>query len=163
MLPGELEGIAISRDQQHLPTRLLAGLGDRAEDVVGLVARALQNRNLHARDQLADDGILGAQVVRHGLAGGLVAIEDLLAEGGRVHVEGHGQAVGPLLVDHLQQHHHEAVHRVGGRAVRRAHRRLQRMICAIHQAVAIQQHHLFHSGKLLYTIIPVYYTKTTHK
>ena len=149
VLPGELEGIPVAGDQQHLPPGLLAGLRDRAEDVVGLVAGALQNRNLHARDQLADDGILGAQVVRHGLAGGLVAVEDLLAEGGRVHVEGHGQAVGPLLADHLQQHHHKAVHRIRGRAVRRAHQRLQRMICAIHQAVTIQQHHLFHSGKLL--------------
>ena len=83
--------------------------------------------------------------------------------GATVHVACAGQAVGPLLVDHLQQHHHEAVHRVGGRAVRRAHRRLQRMICAIHQAVTVQQDHLFHTGKLLYTIIPVYYTKMPHK
>ena len=59
----KLEGIPVARDQQGLHVLPLAVLGDGSQYVVGLVALQLQYRYAHLPDQLADDRILGAQLV----------------------------------------------------------------------------------------------------
>ena len=139
---GELKGIAVAGDEHGFAALALAGGGDGAQDVVRLVAGALEHRDAHQADQLADDRILRAQFVRHGLARGLVIGVLLRADRRRVDVERHGQAVRLLVGDDLEEHHHKAVHGVGRRAVRRAHRRLKRVKRPVHQAVAIQQYDL---------------------
>ena len=155
----ELEGVPVAGDEHGLPALALALGGDGAQNVVRLVAGQLQNGQPHSDDQLADNGILGAQLVGHGLAGAFVVGVSLGAQRRRVHIEGHGQLFGLLLLDGLEQHHHKAMHRVGGCAVRRAHRRLKRMERAIHQAVAIQQNDFSgHRSSPLHNF-PLYYSR----
>ena len=125
----------------HAPLLALAGEG--AQNVVGLKALAFDDAQAHALKQIADDGVLLAQFLGHGLAARLVAVVEIGAEGVLAHVESHRRRRGRFLVQHAQKHHHKAVHGVGGRAVRRGHGRGERVKGAIHQAVSVQQNQLF--------------------
>ena len=132
MLAGELEGIAVASDEQGFHAHLLALAGERAQYVVGLEALTFDDAQAHAHKQVADDGILLAQFLGHGLAVGLVAVVEVGAEGALAHVEGHRRRRGRFLVQHAQKHHHKAVDGVGGRAVRRGHGRGEGVKGAVH-------------------------------
>ena len=143
VLPGELEGIAVAGDEQGLHAHFLALAGEGAQNVVGLKALAFDDAQAHALEQIADDGVLLAQFLGHGLAVGLVAVVEIGTEGVLAHVESHRRRRGRFLVQHAQKHHHKAVYGVGGRAVRRGHGRGERVKGAVHEAVSVQQHQLF--------------------
>ena len=143
VLPGELEGIAVAGDEQGLHAHFLALAGEGAQNVVGLKALAFDDAQAHALKKIADDGVLLAQFLGHGLAVGLVAVVEIGAEGVLAHVESHRRRRGRFLVQHAQKHHHKAVYGVGGRAVRRGHGRGERVKGAVHEAVSVQQHQLF--------------------
>ena len=72
VVAGELEGIAVASDEQGFHAHLLALAGERAQYVVGLEAFALDDVQPHAFKQVADDGVLPAQFLGHGLAARLV-------------------------------------------------------------------------------------------
>ena len=66
----ELEHVEVDGDDRRLEVLARVELaGDRADDVVGLVARHLVDRDAQRLDDLADLGELVAQVVGHALAG----------------------------------------------------------------------------------------------
>ena len=69
-------------------------LGDRADDVVGLEAGHLVDRDAQRLDHLADLRELVAQVVGHARPGGLVLGVLLVAEGRAGEVERDGEVVG---------------------------------------------------------------------
>ena len=72
MVVHELEPIEVARHDHRVDTRGGGLLRERADDVIGLVARELANRDVHHRRDLADDRELRAQVVRHARPAALV-------------------------------------------------------------------------------------------
>ena len=116
--------------------------GDRADDVVGLVAGHLVDRDPQCLDDLAHLGELVPQVVRHALAGRLVLGVLLVAEGRPGEVERHRQVVRPQVRDAAQHDAREAEHAVHELAAGGRQRR-QREISAVHETVAIEQHQAF--------------------
>ena len=68
----ELQPIEVARHDHRVDTLGGGLLRERADDVIGLVARELANRDVHHRRDLADDRELRAQVVRHARPAALV-------------------------------------------------------------------------------------------
>ena len=109
----ELVRVAIAGDDQHL-VALIARLGrERGEDVVGLEAGGLDDRDAQRLDHLAHEAHLLAEDVGRGAAAGLVVGDALVAERGLGPVEGHADAVGLVVAHEVQQHRREPVDRVG--------------------------------------------------
>ena len=87
--------------------------GQRADDVVRLVAIQAQDRDPHRLQNLLDPLHLDRQILRHGRPIGLVLGEDLRPERRRLAVHGHGDHVRLLLLDQPQQGGRENVRRLG--------------------------------------------------
>ena len=136
----QLEGVAVAAHDQHVH---VVGhcLGDEgADDVVGLVAGRLQERDVERVEEPLDQRQLAAELV-----GGLVALRLVLrvllgAERLAGHVE-RDRHMGRLLVaEHVGEHRGEPVDRVG--VLTRGRREVldrEREECAIDERVAVQQ------------------------
>ena len=68
----ELEPVEVARHDHRVHALGGGPLRERPDDVIGLVARELANRDVHHRRDLADDRELRAQVVRHARPAALV-------------------------------------------------------------------------------------------
>ena len=90
--------------ESKLDGRGNAGGGQRAQDVVGLPAFGGDDAVAQVREDLLQHRHLLGQLVRHAVAGGLVALVHLVAEGGGLQVKGHSHFVGLGL---LQQGEHD--------------------------------------------------------
>ena len=119
--------------------------GDRADDVVGLVAGHLVDGDAQRGHDLANLGELRAQVVRHRRASGLVVGELLVAEGGPGQVEAGGHVLRPDVLDAAQEDAAEAEDGVDQLALARRQRR-QGVVAAVDEAVAVEQHQASHAG-----------------
>ncbi len=134
----ELEFVEVARHDQHSLSRAL-GLGRQgADDVVGLIALLAVRGDVHRLQYLASHVELGGELVGHGPPGGLVVLEDLVAEGGPGEVEGDADHLRPLFVEDLEEHGGEAIGRVGNLAGRVGEGR-EREEGAIEQAVAVDE------------------------
>ena len=117
-----------------------AGLhGERADRVVGLVARHPDHRDVQDIEHLLDQSELRAEVGGGLRPAGLVVGVHLEPHGGGAHVEGHRQQVGMLVAEQLDQHRREAVDRVrdGARAGRQRLRQGEER--PVREAVTVQQ------------------------
>ena len=132
----QLHGVAVARDQQGGNTRLLAAARHRAQDVVRLEAGAGELAYSHRRQAFAHQIKLRAQLRGGRLAPGLVFAVIGMAERRPVQVEGDRQIRGLLRLHDLEQHREKAKNGVGEHAVLVLQRR-QRVKCAVHQAVAV--------------------------
>ena len=111
----------------------------RGHDVVGLFALDLEHGNAVAREDLAHERKLAAQVGRHLVAMRLVLRIHRHASGGQALVE-RGDDVRRFFVgDEFREHHRETVGRVDRHAVRRGQRR-QREERAVDEPVGVEQH-----------------------
>src|SRR3546814_8897968 len=91
---------------------VLEGPGDEGrDDVVGLVALLLQERDPQRVEHLLDQRQLAAELGRCLVALGLVVGVLLQPEGLARHVEGHPDVGGLLVTEHVDQHRGEAVDR----------------------------------------------------
>jgi len=109
----ELVGVAVAGEDEDVVTGL-ATLGRQGgEDVVGLEAWGLEDRDLQRLEDLADEPHLLAEDVRRRIAGALVGVELLVPEGGLRQVEGHADGVGLPVLQDVHEHRREAEHRVG--------------------------------------------------
>ena len=90
-----------------------APASERPDDVVGLVPGHLEDRDPVGRAGAADVGDLDAQILLHGGAVGLVPVVLVVPDGPLGPVEGHGEILGRMLAEHLLEHRHEPVDRVG--------------------------------------------------
>ncbi len=98
---------------EHL-VALVARLGrERGDDVVGLVAGRLDDRDAERLDDLAHEPHLLAEDVRRGAAVRLVLGHGLVPEGRLGTVERDADAFGLMVANEVQQHRREPVHRVG--------------------------------------------------
>ena len=95
----ELVAVAVAGDDDDVVARVAALRGERGDDVVGLDAGHLEDRDAERLDHLADQAHLLAQDVGRGVAVGLVGGDALVAERRLGPVEGHRDAVG-LVVAH---------------------------------------------------------------
>ena len=115
----QLEDVLILRADQHVDPVAGGLLGQRADDVVRLVAFQAQDRNTHRPQDLLDPVHLHRQLLRHGRPVGLVLGKDLGPERRGLAVHGHRDHVGLLLLDQPQQSGREDVRglgRLAGRA-----------------------------------------------
>ena len=117
-------------------------LRDRADDVVGLVAGHLVDRDAEGLDDLADLRELVAQVVRHLRAGRLVLGVLLVPERRAGEVERDREVVRLQVLEPAQDDAREAEHAVDELAPRRRQRR-KREVAAVDEPVAVEQHQAF--------------------
>ena len=138
----ELEGVLVPGDEAAGKSLLLADPGHGAEKIVRLPAGELVPADTHGVEHFLQDRHLDAQLLGHTLAGGLVSRAQLVAEGRRVHVEGHAYAVRPLLIHKALQDRQKTVHAVRRRAVRRVqHPDAEKR--PVHDGVAVEDHEFF--------------------
>ncbi len=136
----ELEGVAVAADDHHRHAPLGRLAHQRGDDVVGLVARHLDDGDVQGVEHLADQRHLRAELDGGRLPVRLVLGVDLVAVGGPTDVEADGDAIRGDLTEQLHQHGGEAVDRVGllpggGRQITG-----QREERSVGEAVPVQQH-----------------------
>ena len=140
----QLEHVEVDGDDRRLEVLVAFELlGDRPDDVVGLEARHLVDRDPQRLDDLADLRELVAQVVRHALAGRLVLGVLLVPERGTREVERDREVVRLEVLEAAQDDAREAEHAVDELAPGRRQRR-QRVVAAVDEPVAVEQHQAFH-------------------
>ena len=110
----ELGHVLVPGGDQHVEPRLLAPLGEGADDVVGLHPRHLQHREAERAHQRVDRLDLGAQLPGHGGAVRLVFGIQIVAEGPAPGVEDHRRELGRHLRFEPLQHVGHAVDGSGG-------------------------------------------------
>ena len=147
VLVDELQAVAVAGDDDAVPARLAGFFGDGADDVVGLPALAGVDGDIHGRKHLLHHGHLLGQLLRHAVAGGLVAVVAQVAEGGAVQIEGHTQAVGLLLGQHPVEDVQKAEDGVGVLPVPGGEQP-HPVKGAVDDAVAVKDHEL-HGASLL--------------
>ncbi len=139
----QLEHVQVAGHDRRVEAAALGVHGDRADDVVRLVAGQLVDGDAQRLDDLADLGELVAQVVRHPLAGRLVLGVLLVAERRALEVEGDRDVVRLDVRDAAQDDAAEAEDRVDELALRRREGR-EREVSAVDEPVAVEQHQAFH-------------------
>ena len=139
----ELEHVEVDGDDRRLEVvARIELLGDRPDDVVGLVARHLVDRDPQRLDDLADLRELVAQVVRHPRPGRLVLGVLLVAERRAGQVERDREVVGLEVLEAAQDDAGEAERAVDEVALRRRQGR-KREVAAVDEPVAVEQHQAF--------------------
>ena len=113
----QLQAVAVSGGQEAVILPGGAGSGQRAQDVVGLPALGGDGAVAQVCQQLLEHRHLLGQLLRHAVAGGLVAVVHFVAEGGSLQVKGHGHLVGLALLEQGEQDIQKAVDRIGIAAV----------------------------------------------
>ena len=139
----ELEHVEVDGDDRRLEVLARVELlRDRADDVVGLVALHLVDRDPEGLDDLADLRELVAQVVGHPHPGRLVLGVLLVTEGRARQVERDREVVRLEVLDAAQDDAREPEDAVDELALRRGQRR-QREVSAVDEPVAVEQHQAF--------------------
>ena len=105
----ELEGVAVAGDDRGLHAGRLRLRGQRGDEVVGLVAVALEVANAHGREDVTDEVHLPAKLLRGLGSRCLVALERLAAEGGSRHVERDRDMRGIQVAQCVDEHGRESV------------------------------------------------------
>ena len=89
----QLQGVAVTGDDSDGIAIGCRAAGQGADDVVPFVAFLFEDADAQAGQDFADQGELGPQVIRCGLARSLVAVEQVVAEGVLALVEGDGNVL----------------------------------------------------------------------
>ena len=113
----QLQAVAVSRGKEAVVLPGVTGSGQRAEDVVGLPAFGGDLPVAEVGQELLQHRHLLGQLVGHPVAGGLVAVVHLVAEGGGFEVERHGDLVRGALLEQGVQNIQKAENGVGIAAV----------------------------------------------
>ncbi len=112
-LRGNLQQIPVPGYQGHLHPPSLRLFGQSPQNIVRLQARLFHNGDFHGLKHFLHHRYLLPQFLRHGLAGALVRLIHLMAEGGRMHVKGHRQIIRMFLLQDLEHYIQKAKDRVG--------------------------------------------------
>ena len=111
--------------------------GKGAQQVIGLPALPAHHHKAKLGQQLFQNRHLLGQFLRHPVAGGLVAVVHLVAEGGGLQVPGDGHFIGLILPQKVQQNVQKAIDGVGG-AIVLGGEDLNAVKGPVDQAVAVQ-------------------------
>ena len=137
----ELQAVLVAGDHHAVPAVRLAPAGDGADQVVGLPALLLIAGNVQGVQYLFQHRHLDLELLRHGLAGGLVGLRRLVAEGGGVDVKGDAQGVRRLLPLQPEEGGEEAEDGVGVESVP-CGEGADAVVGPVENAVAVDDHEL---------------------
>ncbi len=143
----QLVRVAVTRHDDHVLVAVARLGGQRGDDVVGLEAGDLQDRDVEGRHHLAHEPHLLAEDVGSLLPTGLVVVEELVAERRLGTVEGDGDAVGTMVLEQVDQHRGEPEDGVRDLPGCGRHVRRQGEEGAVGERVAVDQHHRRHDGR----------------
>ena len=135
----DLQGVAVAGHDDRrdaVPSRLG---GQRAEDVVGLVAGQHEIVDTEGREHLRQVRPLHRERLGHVRTMGLVVLVLLVAEGLLARVPGDGQCRRLVLGDELEQHLAESLQSVGRKAVATGDRLGQGEVSAEGEAAAVDE------------------------
>ncbi len=147
-LADELEHVEVAGHDRRLEAIGLGLPRQGADEVVGLPALQLVDRDAERLDQLAHLGELIPEVVRHLPTRRLVLGEGLVTEGRPGKVEAGDDVVGPDVLEAAQDDAPEAEDGIDQLAVAgRQGGVVEREIGTIDEPVGIEQHQSFHAGE----------------
>jgi len=109
----ELIAVAVAGDHQHVVAPVARGGCQRGDDVVGLETGLLEQREPKGLHDLAHEPHLLAEDVGRFGAVRLVVVDGLVPEGRLGSIERHGDRIGLVVAQQVDEHRREAVHRVG--------------------------------------------------
>ena len=112
----ELEEVLVDRHDRDVVPRGHGPDGERADHVVGFVARRREDGHAHRLARLVYPGDLFGQVIGHRGAVGLVIADDVVAKRLAPEVERRGDERRCVIGHELAQHGHEEIDRVRRRA-----------------------------------------------
>ena len=138
LLVDQLEHIAVAGHDEHVVPFAAGLVGQRAEDIVGLVVSVGENRDVERAQHGFDARHLRAHVVGHGVARRLVFGEFGVAPG-VPGVKGHGHVIGLDLAQRGEQFARKAVDGRGWLALARRERCLHAEICAVRLGMTVNQ------------------------
>ena len=133
----QLQAVPVAGGQKAFVAPGGRGGREGAQQVVGLPALAAHHHKAQFSQQLFQNRHLLGQVIGHTVAGGLVAVVHLVAEGGGLQVPGDGHFIGLVLPQKVQQNVQKAVDGVGG-AIVLGGEDLNAVKGPVDQAVAVQ-------------------------
>ena len=133
----QLQAVPVTGGQQRGAAGLFVGGSQRTQNIIGLPARLADLRKAQIRQQLFQHRHLFSQFRGHAVAGGLVAVVGIVAEGGGLLVPGDGHRVGGVGGKQIQQDVLESVNGVGIPAVLGG-QHLDAEKRTVDQAVAVQ-------------------------
>ena len=149
----QLQAVAVAGGKQRRAALRLARGGQRTQNVVCLPALTADLHKAEVGQQFFQYGHLLRQLVGHTVAGGLVAVVGLVAEGRRAHVPRDGHGVRLVRRQQVQQNILKTEYGVGVAAILGG-QQLYAEKRAVDQAVAVQ-YHKFHSVLLTITIYKI--------
>ena len=135
----ELQTVPVAGDNDALPAIVGADFAHGADDIIRLPPFTGIDGNVHGGEHLLHNGHLLGQLLRHAVAGGLVALIALMAEGGAVEVEGHADRVRLLLLLHPLQNVQESIYGMGEEPLPGG-QGLDPEVGPVDDAVAVQDH-----------------------
>ena len=103
MRPNKLKAVAVACGNHAVPSRFGAAARKRSEDIVRLIALAGYNLKAERAEQLLERLKLRRQLMRHSLALRLIAVIQLVPEGGRAQIERDRHRIRFDLVEYTQQ------------------------------------------------------------
>ena len=142
MVAGYLQKIPVSGNQSHLHSFLFPALCQGPQNVIRLQAGFFHSADAHGLKHLFHDRHLLPQFLRHGLSRPLILLEQLMAEGRRMHVKSHRQIFRLFLLQNLEHDIQEAIYRIGMEPLGIAQIRhtIER---SVQYAVPVNQNHFF--------------------
>ena len=143
----QLVAVAVARDDDGRDVLGLGLGGQRRDDVVGLDAGLVDDRDLQRLDQLAHEPHLLAEDVGARLAVGLVGGHHLVAERRLGAIERDRDQVGLVVALEVDEHRREPEHGVGDLPRRRGHVGREREERPVRERVAIDEHQGRHRGQ----------------
>ena len=119
----QLHQVLVRADNHHVQPgrRTLPRIG--GDDVVGFKAVFLDAGEIEGAGRVPDQPELRLQILRRGVAVGLVLIVDVVAEGDAAGVENHREVVPRMVFDQPQHHGHEPAHGADRHAIGTGQRR----------------------------------------
>ena len=145
-----MQAVAVAGCQQRRAALRLARGSQRTQNVVRLPALAADLHKAEVGQQLFQHGHLLRQLVGHTVAGRLVAVVGLVAEGRRTQIPRNGNGVRLVRRQQIQQNILKTKYGVGVASILGG-QQLYAEERAVDQAVAVQ-YHQFHSVLLTITI-----------
>ncbi len=109
----ELKHVLVGGDEHHLHRLAPHPVDQRAQHIVGLEARYLEEGQPERLEDALDEGDLAAEIVGHARTRLLVRRELLLAKGGARRIPRHRRVRRVLLAEQLQEHGGHSAHGVG--------------------------------------------------
>ena len=135
----QLQAVPVAGDHDALPTLAAADPPHGADDVVGFPALAFIDGNPHGCQHLFHHRHLHSQLLRHAMAGSLIAVILQMAEGGAVEVEGHAESIRLFLLVQFIEDIQKAKNAIGKQTVPRS-QGTNTIVGAVDNAVSVQNH-----------------------